>query len=298
MSRFKCLDHLDASENFFASRQLEQIRTKTLEVRYPALLARTLIPSDPEPLDPGAETHVTIYTDESGEARYASDLGGGGPRVDVKSGEFTGKIRTIEVSYATSMQEMRAAKLANRDISAKRAIAARNAIERKIDDALMFGSVLHGFRGLLNQPAVTTTSLAAPWAGASAAQLFDDLMLMDQAIPLATNEVEAPTDIVLPIAMYNRLLIPRSTTSDTTVLAYFLQHAEHVKTVTKYRKMGTNQALAYNKSPEKLYSVIPLEFFQYQPQMHGKELVTECEARVGGVVVNYPGSMRYFDGFV
>lgn len=298
MSKFRCFDHLDASENFFATRQLEQVRTKVLEVRYPSLLARSFVPSDPEPLNAGAETYVTLFTDEAGEARYSSDLGGGGPRVNVKTGEYTGKVRTIEVAYATSMQEFRAAKYTGRDINTAKAIAARNAVERKIDDALMFGSVLHGFNGLLNQPGVGTDTFAAPWGGATPAQLFDFLMQMDQVTSVNTQETEAATDIILPVAMYNKLLVPRSTTSDTTVLDYFLQHAEHVKKVSKYRKMGVNKGIVYNKSPDKLRSIIPMEFTQMQPQMQGKELVTECEARVGGVTCDYPGSMRYFDGFV
>jgi hypothetical protein len=295
MNKFK-FDQLDAGENAFFSRSLEQIRSQVLEVRYPALLGRSLVPVSNE-TNPGAETIVTQFMDKVGEARVTSDYNQGGPRVDVVAGEYTSKIRTIDASYAISNQEMRAAKFAGRDLSMLKAKAARDAIERKLDDCIMTGDPNGlAFRGLMNQVGIATYAIATPWASATPAQILADLQAIERQIVINSKEVETPTDLVLPLSAYHLLNAPRSTTSDMTIMQYFIANAEYVKTVSRYHKVGST-GLCYAKDPSKLHAEIPMEFMQYAPQMIGKEVVTECEARSGGVIVDYPGSMLYVTGF-
>lgn len=294
MTKFK-FDQIDAAESLFASRSLEQIRSKMYEVRYPMLKGRTLVPVSNE-TNPGVEVIVTQYMKSVGEAQITSDYASNAPRVDVTSGEYVSKVASIDMSYGYSFQELRAAKFAGRDLATAKAKACRDAIERKLDDCILNGSILNGFRGLMNQTGVSNYAIAVPWAGATPAQILADLQAIEAKVINDSLEIEAATDLLLPTAAYALLMQPRSTTSDMTILQYFLANSRSIKNVTTYVKAGST-GVAYTKDPDKLHAEIPMEFTQLQPEVEGKQIVTICEARTGGVIVDFPGSMLYITGF-
>ena len=70
--------------------------------------------------------------------------------------ETTSPIKSIGDSYGYSLQELRAASMANVQLDSTKGSAARRMIEEQIDKLLSFGSVPHGFRGLLNQTGTST----------------------------------------------------------------------------------------------------------------------------------------------
>jgi hypothetical protein len=57
-----------------------------------------------------------------------------------------------------------------------------------------------------------------------------------------------------------------------------------------------DRAIVYDKSPEVLEALVPVEFEQFAPQMVGLETITECQARLGGVVLYRPKAVLYADG--
>ncbi len=301
-STIKYKFNMDATDNYFLSRQLESIRSKLYQVQYPKLQARSLVPpADPE-IDTGAEEHVIQIYDETGDVEVTSDYSTKGPRADVNARESRGRIRGLKSSYAYSLQESRAAKLAKRDLPGAKAKAARNNIERKIDHLLFFGSRIAGFTGLCNAPEVPSFAVAGPWAAATPDELVLDMQNIINEVDSQSNSVEAVSTIAMAQKLWAFLNTRRLPDSNgATVLSWVLANNPGIRIIPAWRlntsgPSGTPQIVAYDLNPEKLRTIIPQEFEQLPPQQDGFEAVTQCHARCGGVVFDYPKSAVYATG--
>lgn len=301
-------DNLDAAENVFFERQLEQVRAQTYDVKYAQLKARMLIPVD-NSVDPGAETVKYEQFDMVGQAKiinsYADDL----PRADVKAKEFRQPIKGIGSAYGFSVQEIRAAKFAGKPLEQRKANAARRAVEQKIDAIGATGDSDNGLLGLFNQPNALVYTVPnggsgfATFAKKTPDEILADLNGVTNLIVTTTKEIEVPDTLILPVDQYSHIAsTPRSANSDTTILDYFLKNNPYIQAVEPWAKLsgagsgGTDRMVAYRRDPDALMLVIPQEFEQFPPQPEGLEFEIPCHARCGGVQVYYPLSICYGDG--
>ena len=301
-------DNLDADENIFFERQLEQVRAQSYDVKYAQLKARLLIPVD-NSIDPGAETVKYEQYDMVGQAKiinsYADDL----PRSDVKAKEFRQPIKGIGSAYGYSIQELRAAKFAGKPLEARRANAARRAIEQTIDRIGATGDANNNLLGLLNQP--NALSYVVPngaggqalWSTKTPDEILKDMNGVANLIVSTTLEIELPDTLALPVDQFSLVAsTARSPNSDTTILDYFLKNNPYIQAVEPWAKLagagsgGTDRMVAYRRDPDALMLVIPQEFEQFPPQSKGLEFEIPCHARCGGVQVFYPLSICYGDG--
>lgn len=293
---------LDATESAFFSRSLEHVRAQAFEVQYPQLIARSLVPVD-NTINTGAQTGIWMAYDKVGAAEIAADHATQSPRVDVTGKEYSYKFRSIRASYGYSIQDIRSSRLSGQDLPGRKANAARFAIEQAIDEQVYVGSVIGGFKGLTNQTGTVTRAAAAAWSGATADQMLGDLNSAVSDIVNGSNGVEMPDTILMPLAHYNRIsTLQRAAGTDTTVLKYFLGTSPYIKRIVPVPRLstagsgGTNQIVVYSLNPDKLQAPIPQEFEQFAPEVRGTEIITECHARVGGVVLYYPKSVCYITG--
>lgn len=322
-------DNMDAAENAFFERQLEHVKAGTYDIKYPNLIARTLIPVDSS-VPPGAETVSYRQYDQVGMAKiistYARDL----PRADVKAKEFRSGIKSLGSAYGYTLQEVRSAAMAGVPLDARKAGAARRAIEEKIDALATSGSTndgLQGFLGIANAQVGTASTVGTGTGGAgntawgigcsgctggtagtngqmkTSDQILGDLHNAVQKMIEQTNGVEIPDTILMPLAHYGIIsTTPRSTTSDTTILAFFLANHPYIRNVQPWYKLKGAGATAYDRivvyrrSPDALGLVIPQEFEMFPPQQQGLEFEVPCHARFGGVIAYYPMSVLYLDG--
>ncbi len=299
---------LDASENVFFTRELEHVRSKAYDVKFPALKARMLIPVDSE-VEPGARTVVYEQYTAVGVAKivanYARDL----PRADVFGKEFRSPVRTVAASYGYSIDEILAAAKARKPLVQRKADAARKAIELKLDQIARTGDSKHGLLGLLNQTNATSYTIAngasaSPlWSTKTPDEIVADLGGIVTAIVESTKEVEIPDTILLPVEKYNLIATTRmGDGSDTTILKFFLGANPYIKEIIPWHPLKTagsgssNRMVAYRRDPDAVQMVIPQEFQQLPPQEEGLETVVPCYARSGGVILYYPLSMAYGDG--
>ena len=299
--------HLDASESAFLSRQLEQVRSQSFDILFPELKGRSLVPVD-NSVDPGAETIRYAQYESTGTAEMAKDYGEDAPVADVKSGEFTHGVFGMKVKYSYSLQEIRAARLAGLPLDARKAAAARRAIEQLIDDIAFLGETTTGLKGLLNQSSTCTYSTPAGgagsklWSAKTPDEILTDMFGMEKTIRETTKEVEMPDTLLLPLSSHGLVTTVRlGDGSDNTILKHFLANSLSIKNVVFSYKLetagsgSTRRMVAYRKSPDKLQLIIPQEFSQLPPQARGYQIVTFCEARCGGVELYYPKSMCYGD---
>lgn len=300
--------HLDAVESIFASRELEEIRSKTYEVKYVNLIARNLIPVD-STIDPGVAVVIYRIYDMVGTAKIIADYADDLPRADVVVTEATVKPKNLGDSYGYSYQEMREASYAKVPLDAKKAAAARRAIEQAIDKIAALGDAATGLLGLLNQP--NTNLYTVPngvsgfpdWARKTPDEIIKDINGILNGIVSLTKGVETPNRLLLPIEQYTFITsTPRSSTSDTTIAEYVMKNNPYLEEIIPWNRLdgagasGTDRMVAYRNDPDALQLIIPEEFRQLPPQERNLETIVNCIARIGGVIVYYPLSISYGDG--
>lgn len=319
MSKFV---NLDANESVFFARELEHVKAATYDVLYPELKATQLIPVSAE-AGPGAESITYQQFDMLGMAKVISNYADDLPRADVKGKEFTSPVRSIGDSYGYSIQEIRASAMANKNLPARKANAARRAVEQKINtiawNARPADNENGGLTGLLYTPNITkyevdagAVSTTKVWtAGTKTAdEILFDLNKVVRTIISLTKGVEVPDTILLPVDQYAVIsTTARSSTSDTTILEFFLKNNPSITRVEWVNDLdsvainprtgaapATDLMICYKRSPDKLTLEIPQPFEQFAVQERGLEYVVPCHSRIGGVIVYYPLSIAIVDG--
>jgi hypothetical protein len=148
----------DAGETMFFARELEHVKSKSYDVQFPNLTATRMIPVSTE-AGPGATSITYRQYENVGFAEiisnYATDL----PRTDVTGKEFTSPIRSIGESYGYSINDIRAAKMVGKPLEQRKANAARQANDQKVNQIAYFGDTANGLNGLFAHPNITVYTL-------------------------------------------------------------------------------------------------------------------------------------------
>lgn len=301
--------NLDANGSVFFANQLNYIQTKVYEYEYPTLEAFNVLPITTE-APAGAEYITYMAYQATGRARiiesYADDL----PAADLLGFQMMQKVKSIGASYRYSHQEIRAAMMGNLDLNVRQAEAARRAIMQEINTLAFSGNVPGGFTGFLNNPNVPLYTVPADGVGASTLwstknpdQILRDLNSLVNQVVINSNNVERPDTVLLPVEQYTLIAsTPRSGTSDTTILNYFLLNNPYVQNVYSIPQLagagptGLDIMIAYEMNSNKLAMALPMPFTQYPPQERNLEFVVNCEARFGGVNIFYPLSVNIGQG--
>ena len=292
---------LDASEGIFFARQLEHIKAKTYDVKYAGLSYRTLIPVSNE----GGEgiTSITYETfDRVGMAKlinaYAADL----PRADIKAKETTVPVHRAASSFAYTIDEIKASTRTGRNLSQRRANAARMAIEELFNRIAWFGDADSGLYGVFTHPNIPRANApTGTWSGATADQILADINAGFSKIVEDTLMVERATKLLLPVAQWNLIMTKRlGTTNEMTVAKFvvmnspYLTSLDDIIAVNELKGAGTagvDDAIYYDPDPDKLQFEIPEDINFLAEEVKALERVTPVTATVGGLNVYYPLSM-------
>jgi hypothetical protein len=301
--------HLDAAESAFLQRELEHIKTGTYEIRYPELRARRFIPLA-QGTPNWAETITYWQYDRVGMAKLIKDYADDLPRADIKGAQFFASVESLGNSYGFSIQELRAARGTGVALDARKARAAREFHEEKVDEIAAFGATGTLLKGFLNHPNVPAASVANPGSGTTwAVKRADPLVLLQDitdaanAMITATKGIEKPDTLLLPTTQYGLLsTTPMSVQGTTTAMQFLLATNPWIRGVDYWDKLvgagagGTDRMVIYRRSNDVLELEIPQEFEQLEEQQRNLEFVVPCHSRIGGVVVYRPLAIMYRDG--
>lgn len=306
-------DSKDAASVFFA-RELDYIKSQAYETEYPDLMAFQLFPIDTE-ADPGAESITYYVYDKEGQAKvidnYSTDL----PRADANGRPSTAYVKSIGVSYGYSAQEMRASRMADKHLDARKADSAHYQIDAAINRIAWAGDADHNLLGVLsagqNIPTYTitagNTTNTTSWLTKDADEILLDVMNMYSQVSKSTKGIERPDTLVLPTDIHIALGMKRVGDTADTVLTFIQRNAPFLKKIeaaaelnsdsvetNPYASLTANQgqgvALLYTNDSKKLALHNPMAFLQYPVQVHNLETIVPCEARTAGVIVPYPMS--------
>ena len=288
----------------FLERQLEFIRPQLFEVTYADIKYPTLLPVTSE-AGPGAQTFTYRIMDSTGEFKLIADAADDLPRADISQVEKSINIRSFGGSFGYTVQELRAAQMANIALEQRRASAVRRAYEEKVEAVAMFGESSVNLAGFFNNATVDIIAADRWFTGSTASGTAQDMLeLLNygvSAIINASNMKEQPDTILLAYEDYNKISTTRnSDSSDVTVLEYFLRTNPYIRNVEPINQLdkdnsvlNTNRMVVYKRDPEKVQLHIPQPLELFPPQQRGLEFIVPAHARVGGVALYYPKSVIY-----
>lgn len=297
MSEFRLDD-----AGLFLDRQLEHIRPQVFEVEYADIKYPTILPVTSE-AGPGAQTFTYRIMDATGDFKLISDAADDLPRADVSQIERSISIRSFGGSFGYTVQELRAAQMANVNLEQRRAAAVRRAYEEKVEEVAMFGEASVGLAGFFNNSTVDVVA-ADKWfstSGVTSQEMLDLLNYGVSAIINGSNMKERPDTILMPYEDYNTISTRRnSDSSDVTVLEYFMRTNPFIRNIEPINQLDAdkstltkNRMVIYKRDPQKVQLHIPQPLELFPPQQRGLEFIVPAHARVGGVSLYYPKSALY-----
>ena len=288
----------------FLERQLEHIRPQVFEVTYADIKYPTILPVTSEAGN-AAQTFTYRIMDSTGEFKLIADAADDLPRADISQVEKSINIRSFGGSFGYTVQELRAAQMANISLEQRRASAVRRAYEEKVENVAMFGESTVNLAGFFNNSTVDIIAADRWFTGSTASGTAQDMLeLLNygvSAIINASNMKEQPDTILMAYEDYNKVSTTRnSDSSDVTVLEYFLRTNPYIRNVEPINQLdasnsvlGTNRMVVYKRDPEKVQLHIPQPLELFPPQQRGLEFIVPAHARVGGVALYYPKSVIY-----
>lgn len=303
------LRRLDANESAFFKRQLEYIKSRSYDTKFKQLKAYDLIPISTE-APAGADTIVFQRYTGIGYAKIVSDYAQDLPRADVYGEEETIKVRTVADAYGYNVKEIRRAQMAGNNLPDRKATAAKRGVDSKMNSIAFVGDAEYNIKGLLNHPSISEYTVLADgtgssklWSNKTPDQIVRDMSGLVTSVIEATNGMESPDTLLLPIAKYNYIANTRMTDGDSkTILRFFLDNNPYIKKVdwlSELKGIGagaTDRMIVYPMDSNVLTFEIPLMFEQLPEQWKGLEAVVPCEAETAGVLVYYPLAIAYGDG--
>jgi len=297
---------LDADDTAFLARQIEHVRSTIYERRFPALLARTFLPTATDV--PSWASHVVeVQYDSAGRAKVIANGSDDFPRVDVVASESAFKVVSIGDAYGYTLMDLRQALATGTPLQDRKGATARRVIETGIDEILATGQLdtveqAFGMVGFLNASAVDDVAPDNdPWASATPDEMVADMNKLVDAPSENTNEVFETTDLILSPALFrlvNKTKMGSGT--DTTTLEFFKKTNPGVS-VHKWHRCagagaeGKDRIVAYHKSPEVIEALVTQEFEQLPPQVRNLETLILCHARCSGVRIHHPMGINYMD---
>lgn len=287
----------------FLARELEQILTRTFEVQYADIKYSTVLPISTE-VGPGADSFTYRIFDSQGSMKLIQDKASDLPRADVLRKEVTHQVRSLGASFAYTIQETRAAAMVpGTNLEQRRANAVRRAYEEKVQDIGYFGEAGVGMDGFFNNANVDKTVPNKWFDNCTTDEMLEILNEAPTNIVQGSNMKESPNTMLVPYDVYRIIsTTPRSSTSDTTVLEFFLRTNPFIRSIEPINELEAEKSvlnkdriITYDRSPEKLQLHIPQTLEFLPPVRNNLEFTVASHARIGGTTIYYPKSVQYTD---
>ena len=258
----------------FLARELETILARAFEVEYADIKYSTVIPVSSE-VGTGADSFTYRVFDKQGSMKVIGDKAQDLPRADVLRNEVTHPVRSLGASFAYTVQETRAAAMVpGMNLEQRRANAVRRAYEEKVQEIAYFGDAPSGMKGFFNNNQVDKL-VPDHWFDTAYITTDEMLQLLNEPatrIVQNSNMKEMPNTMLVPYNVYRIIsTTARSTTSDTTVMEFFLRTNPMISAIEPINELEAGKSggslskdriVVYDRSPDKLQLHIPqpLEF--------------------------------------
>ena len=288
----------------FLSRELETILSRSFETQYADIKYQSVLPISTE-VAPGSDSYTYRIFDAQGSMKMIADKGSDLPRADVLRKEVTLPVRSLGASFGYTIQETRAAaQVPGMNLEQRRANAVRRAYEEKVQDVAFFGDAPSGMTGFFNSSNVDKIVPNKWFDTATTDEMLEILNEAATRIVNGSNQKETPNTLLVPYDSVYRIIstTARSTTSDTTVMEFFLRTNPFIRSIEPINELSASKSvlskdtiIAYDRSPEKLQLHIPQTLEFLPPVRTNLEFTIASHARIGGTAIYYPKSVLYIE---
>ena len=288
----------------FLSRELETILNRSFETQYADIKYQSVLPISTE-VAPGSDSYTYRIFDAQGSMKMIADKGSDLPRADVLRKEVTLPVRSLGASFGYTIQETRAAaQVPGMNLEQRRANAVRRAYEEKVQDVAFFGDAPSGMTGMFNSSNVDKIVPNKWFDNCTTDEMLEILNEAATRIVNGSNQKETPNTLLVPYDSVYRIIstTARSTTSDTTVMEFFLRTNPFIRSIEPINELSASKSvlskdtiIAYDRSPEKLQLHIPQTLEFLPPVRTNLEFTIASHARIGGTAIYYPKSVLYIE---
>lgn len=289
----------------FLARELEAILARTFEVTYADIKYASVLPISTE-VGNGADSFTYRVFDSQGSMKIITDKASDLPRTDVLRREVTHPVRSLGGSFSYTIQETRAAAMVpGMNLEQRRANAVRRAYEEKVQSIAYFGESPVGMKGFFNNDQVDKI-VPDKWFDTNGVTTDEMLELLNEAptrLVQNSNMKEMPNTMLVPYDVYRIIsTTPRSTTSDTTVMEFFLRTNPMIRAIEPINELEASKSpltkdkiIVYDRNPDKLQLHLPQPLEFLPPLRNNLEFTVAAHARIGGVALYYPKSVLYVE---
>jgi hypothetical protein len=307
----------DADETIALALQLEQMRTRVYETKYPELKARSMFAVETD-IDPAAESFAWEETDHRG--KFARIRGGGLEgdlqSVGVSSEKQTRSLASYGGIILYSLLDVRRAAFMGKPLSDRLGKASRRAWEEKLDEVVAIGDSSEGIAtGATNRPtgtgATQTRSNAfttAAWDDTPDADvMLAELHTLVRNFVLDSKETLVPDSMALPLHIFMRANTTYLTDwKGGSVLSRFAEDNGFIRRerifswdALKATRNGDpdsnslDRALVWNSASDVCSTVIAQDYEILAPQQDLFGFKIPAWGRTAGFVVYQPLGLRY-----
>lgn len=313
-------DRLDAGETALFLRELEDIDKQAYMRRFPALIARQVIPTF---ISVAAWAHSYTWREwtPNGAAKFIQNASDDLPMVDVTGKENSQIIKDCGAGYMYTLKEVKAFTQTGVPLDSMRAQTARQSTEQLIDQTLARGASAEGLFGVLNLDStaivaanrVATVTPSTKAAGGTAwgtllapkatgREVANDVIGMAAKIVSDSNGIFSSVNIVMPIDQYNYASETQINALQTTTALEVMLKSQFITSVRPWYQCkgagaaGADRIAAFPSDPNVLGGIVPQEWTPQAPQQRNLAFIVNALASCGGVVCRYPLGVRYMDG--
>lgn len=300
---------LDAQDAYFLSNQLQSFDQTKYYHLIPGIVGRKILPPAGN-VSPAMPVYKWRMTKLQGSTKKGIGHARNAPTVSVVQTEETQAIKTFEATQQYTVDEVRASREAGEDLPEDTRRASVAAIESQVDACLATGDSLSGITGLENNASVTGQAAAAAWAGATVAQILNDLSTLVSNAMAALKQGQIPGSnmpafnqfaLYLPEDRMIKLATTQLGTTDSmTILKFVRENYYMIKAIVPWHRL-TKAVLAPAlddgaMNPMAAEAILPMDFEQLPEQYEGRNIVVPCAGKCGGVAFRYPVAFRYLTG--
>lgn len=304
----------------FLALELEALEAEFFRPLHTPMAFRQAVPVRNTGWPPGAETIGYKVMDWTGEAKWIANAADDLPLVNIAVGKEVQRVHNVGAAYQVSLVELQAASMANLPLEREEAVAAAEAIERKLDKVAAIGDLGLGMSGVLNAdstgvaintPAANGTGSGTLWS----TKLGEPYKIVADLNKLLSDVVAASKGQIRPdrlIMDYSVMALLESNMfapgfMSQNILNAFFDSQPYIKTLDQvilwdYARTasttGGSRIVALQADPRFLQFAIPYEANALPPQYKNLAILVNMYGRVAGMQIKQSFALRYLDGTI
>lgn len=303
----------------FVIAQGRNIETRIYQRRYPTFNYGAHIPVVTQG-NAWAIGTMFFTVDVAGEAKFLSGAGTDMPFNKSTRDQHSHDFAMLGSGWEWNLEEVNQAALYGIDLTGTDSQTAAQNVERMLNDIAMLGATEKNWTGLLNDPNVARSDVAADGAGGGGGstfwknktnvQIVRDMNDALSSIRENTNEIEWADTIRLPPEAWRYIATTEygDGNGTLTILEFFRKNNIYtaetgaqldimpLRDLAKASQDGGGRMIVYRKDEEVLKFHLPMPRRVLQPRQKSiMGFEQGLIARTGGTEIRLPGAMGYFD---